>query len=79
MAERNSGTAEKTITGTAAETDTAEEKVPVKEVALVKAEFTADYRGSFGAFNAGDTCEIEQAAFSALSKSGVCRAVKETD
>jgi hypothetical protein len=44
-----------------------------KKLTLIKAEFISDYRGSFGAFNAGDVLDIEETAFTALSKSGVCR------
>jgi hypothetical protein len=44
-----------------------------KKITLIKVEFTSDYRGSFGAFNAGDVREIEEAAFTALCKSGVCK------
>jgi hypothetical protein len=47
-----------------------------ENVTLVQAEFNSDYRGSFGAFNAGDICRIEQTAFAALSRSDICKAAK---
>lgn len=56
-----------------AETNTNPDGGNGKKITLVKAEFTSDYRGSFGAFNAGDVRDIEDTAFTALSKSGVCK------
>ncbi len=44
-----------------------------EQVTLIEATFTANYRGSLGTFNAGETYKIKSGVFTALNKADICK------